>query len=68
MAGGRVRITFVGRGGLSEAAGDQISGQAQRAVRSSVDVLDQHVNAGVLPLGGQLEQLIEPLRRETSCG
>lgn len=57
-----LRFTFVRRGGLPEAAGDQVASEAQRAVGPSVNVFDQHVHAGVLPLRGQLEQLVKSLR------
>lgn len=58
------RLTFVSSSRLSKAAGNEISRQAQRRIRSSVDVLDQHVHAGVLALGRQLKQLIKPLRKQ----
>lgn len=61
-------LTFISSGRLSKTARNQISGQAQRSIRSSVDVFDQHVHARVLPLRGQLEQLIESLRQKKTVG
>jgi len=61
------RLTFISGRRFSKTARDEISGQAQRPVRASVDVFDQHVDAGVLPLRGQLQQLVKPLR-ETKRG
>lgn len=58
------RLTFVSSSRLSKAAGNEISRHAQRRIRSSVNVLDQHVHAGVLALGRQLKQLIKPLRKQ----
>jgi len=63
-AHGILLITFVSSGRLPEAAGDQIPGEAQRAVGASIDVLHQHVNAGVLALRSQLQQLVKSLEED----
>ena len=55
-------VTFVSSSRLSKTARDKISSQTQRPVRSSVDIFDQHIDARVLPFGGQLQQLIESLQ------
>lgn len=63
---GRVCVTFVGSGRFPKTACNQIAGESQGPVRSSVDIFDQHVHAGVLPPGGQLQQLVESLRQKES--
>ena len=48
------RVTFVSSRRLSKTTRNKISSQAQRPVRSSVDIFNQHVDTGVLPFWGQL--------------
>lgn len=42
--------TFIGCGGFSKAAGDQVPAEPEGLVCPAVDVLHQHVDVGVLAL------------------
>ena len=52
--------------GAPEATGDEVTRQTQDAVRTAIDVLDQHINVAMVARLSQSQQLVETLQQHKS--